>query len=171
MEGAQDTESPAGPPEGGSSEGGGRARLLFAGGLAGLLAIGAIVLIASSGSAKHEFTAAPEQCIDGWNDDSEAVTLGTHQYDVHGYNRVQVTTLRGNGSAPAPESDPKAICAVLFASPALDAEIAAAVSVQLPEGWRGLDVLQPPERLGEYQAQAQEEYNAELQQDGSIEPL
>jgi hypothetical protein len=151
--------------------GGGRARLIFAGVLAAALVVAAIVLIAGSGTPEHEFTAAPERCLDGWNDDTEAVTLGTHQYDVHGYNRVEVTTLKSDGSAPAPDSDPKSICAVLFASPALDAEVAAAVSVQLPAGWRGLDTLQPPGRLGEYQARAQEEYNAELQEDGTIESL
>jgi hypothetical protein len=151
--------------------GGNRARLVFAGVLAAALVVAAIVLIAGSGSPEHEFTAAPERCLDGWNDDSAAVTLGTHQYDVHGYNRVQVVTLSSDGSAPASDSEPGSICAVLFASPALDAEIAAAVSVQLPEGWRGLDTLQPADRLADYQAQAQREYNAELQQDGTIEPL
>jgi hypothetical protein len=149
-----------------------RSRLIFAGGLAGLLAIAAIVLISSSGGSEHTFTAAPQRCLDGWNDDPSApAQLGVHQYDAHGYNYVEVLTLSPDGSSPVPESDPAAVCAVLFASPTLDAEASAAALVQVGGGWQPLSRLQQTSRLSEYQSQAQEDYNAELQSDGTIEPL
>ena len=149
-----------------------RSRLIFAGALAGLLVIAAIVLLASSKEEKHTFEAAPQRCLDGWNDDPSAPTnLGVHQYDAHGYNYVEVLTLSSDGSAPAPESEPSAVCAVLFASPTLDAEAAAAALVQIKGGWQPLAGLQQTARLAEYQSQAQEDYNARLQSDGTIEPL
>ncbi len=152
--------------------GGGRARLIFAAGLAALLAVAAIVLVSQSGGSKHTFSAAPERCLDGWNEDATAPSqLGVHQYDAHGYNYVQVLTLSSDGSAPVPESEPTAVCGILFASPNLDAEVSAAGLVQLPGGWQPLSRLQETSRLAEYQAQAQEDYNARLQQDGMIEPL
>jgi hypothetical protein len=151
---------------------GGRARLIFAAGLAGLLAVAAIVLVSQSGGSEHTFTAAPQRCLDGWNEDPSAPSqLGVHQYDAHGYNYVQVLTLSSDGSAPVSESEPTAVCTVLFASPTLDAEASAAALVQLQGGWQPLSRLQQTSRLAEYQAQAQEDYNARLQQDGTIEPL
>jgi hypothetical protein len=155
-----------------SPQGGGRARLVFAAVLAGLLIVAAIVLVSQSGGVEHEFVAAPDSCLDGWNEDPSAPSkLGIHQYDAHGYNYVQVLTLSSDGSAPAAESEPTAFCAVLFARTTLDAEASAAALVKLPAGWQPLSALQPSQRLAEYQAQAQEEYNAELQEDGTIEPL
>jgi hypothetical protein len=70
-----------------------------------------------------------------------------------------------------PENEPTAVCAVLFASPTLDAEASAAALVQVERSWQPLSRLQQSSRLAEYQAQAQEDYNAELQSDGTIEPL
>src|SRR5687767_10697455 len=114
----------------------GRARLLFAAGLGGLLAIAVIVLVVLSGGGEdHKFTAAPSRCLDGWNEDETAPSkLGIHQYDAHGYNYVQVLTLSSDGSAPVPESEPTAVCAVLFASNTLDPEAVAAALIRLPAG-------------------------------------
>jgi len=149
-----------------------RSRLIFAGGLAALLVVAAVVLLASSGEEEHTFAAAPQRCLDGWNDDPSAPTnLGVHQYDAHGYNYVEVLTLSSDGSSPVPESEPTAVCSVLFASPSLDAEAAAAALVQLKGAWQPLSTLQQTTRLAEYQAQAQEDYNARLQADGTIDPL
>ena len=68
-------------PDGESPEGGtDRSRLIFAGALAGLLVAAAIVLLSQSGGTEHTFTAAPERCLDSWNDDHSAPTkLGVHQ--------------------------------------------------------------------------------------------
>ena len=149
-----------------------RSRLIFAGALAGLLVVAAIVLLSQSGGTEHTFSAAPERCLDSWNDDPSAPTkLGVHQYDAHGYNHVEVLTLSSDGSAAVPESESTAVCAVLFASPSLDAEAAAAALVKLQGGWQPLSRLQQTSRLAEYQAQAQEDYNAQLQSDGTIDPL
>ena len=150
-----------------------RGRLAFASVLAaGLVIAIAVVLLASSGESKHTFTAAPERCLEGWNDDPSApAKLGVHQYDAHGYNYVEVLTLSSDGSAPVSESDPTAVCTILFASPTLDAEASAAALVQVRGSWQPLSRLQQSSRLAEYQAQAQTDYNAELQSDGTIEPL
>jgi hypothetical protein len=146
-------------------------RLLLAGFLALALTVGVAIVVLTTEEAEHEFTPAPESCIDGWNRDPEAPsTLGVHQYDAHGYNRVQVLTLSRDGSAPVAPGNPGAVCAVLFASNTLDPEAAAAAFVRRSE-WTPLSTLQPTDELAKYQAQAQREYNAELQSDGTIDSL
>jgi hypothetical protein len=141
---------------------------------ASILAVGLVIAVAvfalsSVDGARHEFSPAPPACLDGWNGDQAAVTLGQHQYDAHGYNRVQVLTVSPDGAAPA--SDPAAICAVVFASGTLDAEPSAAAFVQRPSGWTPLSTVQPSERLADYQREAQSGYNAEVGPEGRIEPL
>lgn len=149
-----------------------RVRLVAALGLALLLAvIVAAVLILAGSSEKHSFEPAPERCVDGWNDDPAAVSLGLHQYSGHGYYNVQVITLSGDGSRAVPENTPGALCAIAFAASTLDAEVAAAALVQLPKGWSPLSDLQPSERLAELQATAGSDYNATLRDDGTIEAL
>jgi hypothetical protein len=147
-----------------------RARLVFASVLAaGLVVAVAVVVISSLGGDEHEFDPAPAACLDGWNGDQAALTLGRHQYDAHGYNRVQVLTVSADGAGPA--SGPSAICAVVFASNTLDAEPSAAAFVQLSGRWGPLSRMQPTERLAEYQSEALTGYNAEILVDGRIEPL
>jgi hypothetical protein len=147
-----------------------RARLVFASVLAGGLVVAvAVVLLSSVGGSEHEFSPAPTGCLDGWNGDEAALTLGRHQYDAHGYNRVQVLTVSEDGAGPA--SGRGAICAVVFASGTLDAEPSAAAFVQLPRGWTPLSRLQPTERLASYQSEALSGYNAEIGEDGRISSL
>jgi hypothetical protein len=147
-----------------------RGRLVFASVLAaGLVGAVAVVLISSLGGAEHEFSPAPRTCLDGWNEDQAALPLGQHQYEVHGYNRVQVLTVSADGASPA--SGPDATCAVVFASGTLDAEPSAAAFVRLSGRWSPLSRLQPTERLADYQSDALTGYNAEIREDGRIEAL
>ncbi|MGH2957001.1 MAG: hypothetical protein ACRDL6_08420 [Solirubrobacterales bacterium] len=129
----------------------------------------AVVVLSSLGGEEHEFSPAPTACLDGWNGDERALALGRHQYDAHGYNRVQVHTLSPDGAGPA--SGPSAICAVVFPSGALDPEPSAAAFVQLSGRWSPLIRLQPTERLAAYQSEAVSGYNAEIGEDGRITPL
>jgi hypothetical protein len=57
-----------------------RARALIAiGALAALGILIAVVLLATSGSGpEHEFAAPPQECIDRWNNDEQAVATGVH---------------------------------------------------------------------------------------------
>jgi hypothetical protein len=136
---------------------------------AGLVVAVAAVVISSLDGDEHEFDPAPTACLDGWNGDEAALTLGRHQYDAHGYNRVQVLTVSADGARPT--SGPSTVCAVVFASNTLDAEPSAAAFVQLSSRWSPLSRLQPTERLAAYQSEALTGYNAEILVDGRIEAL
>jgi hypothetical protein len=137
-----------------------------------LAAVVAVVLVVSGGSGvDHEFDPAPEACVDGWNGDRFAVTLGKHQSVGHNYINVQVLTLSGDYSEPVAEGEPGAACAVIFASSSLDPEIAAAGSVRRRGRWEELSGFVDPSELAELQIEAQGAYNARLGSDGIITPL
>jgi hypothetical protein len=160
---------PQSPPPGDA-----RARLLFAGGTLAVLAIvvAAVLVLSSGGGDDHEFTAAPQDCVDAWNEDVSAQSLGRHQFDFHHYSEVQVLTLDGKTKDEAPEGSPGALCAVAFASSSLDAELAAAALIRRSGTWYALSDLETdPNRLAELQSNAKSAYNAELTEDGKIEPL
>jgi hypothetical protein len=156
---------------------GSRARLVFAGTLAVVLgAAVAGVLILGGGDEGRSFAAAPERCVQEWNGDPEAVSLGRHQADAppsgHGYLRVQVTTLDPVGGDELEETDPGAVCALIFASPTLSPEAASAVLVRVDEVWQPLGGLEPQlDLLAALQQEAQTAYNARLEADGTILPL
>jgi hypothetical protein len=164
--------SEAGPA--GRTGEGSRARLVFAGTLALALAAAlAGALLVGGGDEERDFAAAPERCVEEWNGDPEAVTLGRHQADPppsgHGYRDVQVTTLEPNRGIA---TDPDEVCALIFASPALSEEPESAVLIRLDDVWQPLGGLEPPlDRLEVLQREAQNDYNAELDVDGSIDPL
>jgi hypothetical protein len=166
--------SEAGPA--GRTGEGSRARLLFAGALALALAAALAGALILGGDDDRDFATAPERCVEEWNRDSEAVSLGRHQADAppsgHGYVHVQVTTLDPDGGDELEAGDPDAACAMIFAAPALSSEAASAVLVRADEVWQPLSGLEPPlGRLAALQEQAQSAYNARLEADGTIAPL
>ena len=136
-----------------------RARLLIAGGvLAALAALIAVVLLVS-GDEERSFEAAPRACIDDWNADGAALSLGQHQFSIHRYQRLEVGYMDD-------------ACSVIFSAAVLDAEPSSTVQVLRKVGWVPLSGAGAPrEQLAELQTGAQEAYNALLQPDGSIEPL
>jgi hypothetical protein len=158
------------------TEEGSRARLVLAGTLAVLLAVAVAAVLILGGEESRRFAAAPERCVEEWNGDPEAVTLGQHQVDQppsgHGYLHVQVTTLDPEGGAKVAATDPAAACALVFAASTLSYEPASAVLVRIDGIWQPLAGLQPQlDRLEMLQREAQGEYNARLEADGTIAPL
>jgi hypothetical protein len=155
---------------------GSRARLVFAGALALVLAAAIAGVLIFVGGEAREFAVASEHCVEEWNQDPEAVSLGRHQADPppsgHGYLRVQVTTLDPDGGDELEATDPGVVCALIFASPMLSSEAASAVLVRVDDVWQPLAGLGPPlDRLATLQQQAESAYNARLEVDGTVTPL
>ena len=157
-------ESPATDP--------GRGRLLFAGVLAAALLVAlVIVVVLGDSEEEREFSAAPPQCIDDWNDDEAAIAFGRHQSGSHGYYEVQVLTLSSDGSAEVSPAAEGANCAVVFAATALDPEPVSAAQIQKRGAWIPLLQLAEPDRLADLQLEAQSAYNAQIGPDGRITAL
>ena len=136
-----------------------RARLLIAGGTLAALAVLIVVVLLVSGDEERTFEAAPQACVDDWNQDGAALVLGQHQFSIHRYQRLEVGYAND-------------ACRVIFSAAVLDAEPASTVQILRKIGWvplAGQGV--PREQLAKLQTSAQEAYNALLQPDGSIEPL
>ncbi len=156
---------------------GSRGRLALAGALATVLAAAvAGVLILGGGGDDHQFADAPERCVEDWNEDPEAVSLGRHQFDQppsgHGYLHVQVTTLDPDDGAELAATDPAAVCALVFAASTLSSEPASVVFVRIDGVWQPLGGLQSDlDRLATLQREAQSAYNARLEADGTLAPL
>ena len=142
-----------------------RGRLLFAGVLGLGLTLIVAVLVLTGGEDSPEFEAADSDCISAWNDDEAAVSLGVHQFSGHGYEKVEVSRL-GEGAQPQDTGS----CAVIFAAPALDAELIAAAQILTGGSWRPLSELPgvTTERLGELQIGAATRSNATLGGDGRM---
>ena len=132
-----------------------------------LLLLIAGVLVAVSLRDSEEASAAPAECVEAWNGNRAAVSLGRHQYSDHGYNRVEITRLDPE-SLMTGEGD----CTVVFPARLLDPEPIAAAMVLREGRWipvaqlRGVTL---PE-LGELQASALEATNGVLVEEGLIEP-
>ena len=152
--------------------GGGRARLLIAGGLSVALVVAvAVVILLSGDSAEHEFTAAPGGCVADWNGDPAAVAFGRHQSGAHHYYDVQVLTLSPDGRRELPAGDHEASCAVVFAASALDPEPISAAQIHSRGEWAPLAQEAEFNRLAELQRRAQAAYNARVTPEGTLEPL
>jgi hypothetical protein len=157
------------PPSGGGSP---RARLLLAGGITALLVVlVAAVLLLTGEEKKHEFEAAPADCVASWNQDSTALVIGQHQATAHRYSQVEVVRF-GPDHAIVSNANSGAPCGLVFASSSLDSELAAAALVQGPAGWRPLsDVVKDTKALSDLQLRAREDYNAIIQPNGTLDPL
>ena len=135
-------------------------------GAALLLLAGIVVAVVLRDS--DEASAAPAECVDAWNESPAALSLGQHQYDDHGYNRVEITRLD-------PESlvtgDEESDCAVIFPARLLDPEPIAAALVLRDSRWvpvAQLPGVELPE-LGDLQAEALDATNGALLRDGRLE--
>jgi hypothetical protein len=149
-----------------------RVRLAIAGGTAVVLALVVAIVVLSAGDDEdHTFEPAPSACVEAWNGESTNLVLGQHQATAHRYSRIQMVRL-GRGGAIAPMTDTAAPCGVIFASSSLDSELAAAALIESRDGWRPLsDGDVPEDTLADLQLGAQDEYNALINADGTIEPL
>ena len=130
-----------------------------------LLAAGILVAVVLRDS--EEASAAPAECIEAWNGDRAAVSLGRHQYDDHGYNRVEIARLDLDSLATG-----EGQCAVIFPARLLDPEPIAAAMVLQGDRWvpvaglRGVTLTE----LGELQAAALDAANGTLAREGLVEP-
>ena len=121
----------------------------------------AVVLRDPEGSS-----AAPAECVEAWNEDRPAVSLGRHQYTGHGYNRVQLTRL-DPVSLETGEGD----CTVVFPARLLDPEPIAAALILRNDRWIPVGELSGvtlPD-LGDLQAEALDATNGSLLSEGRIE--
>ena len=136
---------------------------------AALLLIAGVVVALTLRDSGDTASAAPAECVTAWNDDPTAVGLGQHQYNDHGYNRVQITRLDPESLVTGAD---ESRCTVIFPARLLDPEPIAAALVQRADGaWIPVSNLRGvtlPD-LGELQAQALDDANGSLLRDGLIE--
>ena len=148
-----------------------RGRALIAiGALAALGILIAVVLLATSES-EHELAAAPQECLDRWNNDEQAVATGVHNAVSHGYTRVQVAYSSADAKKLSEERIPGGGCAIVFAASQLDPEPIAAAKIYLEGAWVPLSTVADPARLSELQSEAVSAASAALTQDGRVSPL
>ena len=140
---------------------------------AGVVLVGIVVtvLLLSGSGAEHTYETAPQRCLNSWNGSQGATRLGQHQFIAHQYEDVQVLTLSADYAETVSEDEPDAVCAVVFASASLDAELSAAAAVRVDGIWESLSRYRQPEDLATLQSEAQRGYNGALQEDGTIVPL
>ncbi len=162
----------SGEEQGGSSE---RARLAIALGAALLLGlIVGIVVITGSGDDQARPTGT---CFEAWNDDPIApIQDGQHAYTAHGYRQTLVTRLDRNAQIiDSPDDDdsaddPRARCAVIFASPQPDFEPDFGVRVYDEGRWTGLGIADKAslDEIAALQAEAVADSNAVLFASGEL---
>jgi hypothetical protein len=150
----------------------GRGRLVFAAGAAAVLTA-AIVGVAISGSSGED--ASADACLPIWNDDAIARSDGVHAYQAHGYRATLLGRVDPQGelvtdakTEDAPTSDAR--CAVIFASPEVDAEPDFGVRVFDEGRWAGLALVDrvPLARIEALQQAATETANVTLLPDGRL---
>lgn len=149
---------------------GARGRLVFAALLFAGLGIGVAVVIFSGGDSEDPDAADPA-CIEEWNSDPAALSLGTHQASGHGYTAVEVTRLSGDGEEPAEGEE--GACAVVFAARFLDPELSAAAQIRKEGRWAALSESEQVSegRLSELQSAATADANATVTPDGRLADL
>jgi hypothetical protein len=135
-------------------------------GAALLLLAGVVVAVVLRGSDQG-VAVAPSACIEAWNEDRTATSLGRHQYSDHRYSRAQITRLDAEG-LPADAGD----CGVVFPARLLDPEPIAAAMVLRRGKW--MPLAQVPgvtlDELADLQADAIDEANAVMTDDGTLQP-
>jgi hypothetical protein len=121
---------------------------------------------AGCGSTSTADNPAPDRCIERWNEDSVARTLGEHAYDDHEIRRALVE------ETTAPEAKnvrAERTCLVVFAAQEGDPEEGQLGLVVTRFGWSQLFELGlDEEELLELQRSAADESNAGVFPDGSL---
>jgi hypothetical protein len=149
-----------------------RGRLVFAAGAFLLLVIAVVAVALSGGSGGDD--ADDDPCLTEWNDDPIALSDGVHAYDTHTYRATLLTRIDAEGELEADAvgeaPGPEARCAVIFASPKVDAEPDFGVRVLDAGRWTGLVQSDRAEldRIAELQRDATETANVTLLPDGRL---
>jgi hypothetical protein len=146
-----------------------RTRALVAAILAGGLLIAILIVVLAGSSGGDTAEAADAECIDAWNDDEAMIGFGQHQFNGHGYERVEVLRVTEEGE---PTDSADGLCAVVFAARALDPEPGARAQVLVDDKWAGLESLgNVDEReIAKLQSDAFADVNASLTTDGRLAP-
>lgn len=146
-----------------------RTRLYVAAVLAGGLLVAVLVVVLAGSGSGDSAEEADAECIEQWNDDEAIVAFGQHQFDGHGYERVEVLRVSEEGE---PTEGGTGFCAVVFAARALDPEPGARAQVLIDGKWAGLESLgNVDEReIAELQSDAFAAVNASLSTDGTLVP-
>ena len=150
-----------------------RARALIAiGALAGFGAlIGGILVLGGTSDEPDAAAAPPDECVELWNADQQALSTGVHNAAAHGYSRVQVAYSDESASELSESPVEGGGCIVVFAAQALDPEPQAAAEINLDGGWSPMSTTVEPGRLAELQSDALSEANASLGTDGRVTPF
>ncbi len=152
-----------------STEASPRARLVLVAGAAALLAAVVVGVTLAGGGSDPSVRALPPGCVRAWNADPAAASYGRHNFDSHGYRGALVTYL----SSSAERLDEGGVCAVIFASQALDPEPFAAGQVLSEGRWLPISSLDGVEltAIAELQASAAGDPNVTLEPDGRLADL
>jgi len=135
----------------------------------GLVVAVLVVVLAGAGGDGTDVAEADPECIQGWNDDEAMVAFGLHQFNGHGYERVEV--LRVTPDAEPTEGE-GGLCAVVFAARNLDPEPGARAQVLLDDKWTGVESLGNVDdrEIAQLQSDAFSRVNASLSTDGRLAP-
>jgi hypothetical protein len=145
-----------------------RTRLLVAIVLTAGLAIAVLVVVlAGAGGSETDAAEADPECIDDWNDDEAMVAYGLHQFNGHGYERVEVLRVTPDAK---PTTGEGGICAVVFAAQNLDPEPGARAQILQDGRWTGIESLGnvDDQEIAQLQADAFSRVNASLAGDGTL---
>jgi hypothetical protein len=137
-----------------------------------LIAIVAIVAVASGGGGDEREVTADPHCIEAWNSDPAARSYGRHNFSFHLYKGALVTYLDINGNEVDP-GDPDGLCAVIFPAKVLDSEPFAAGQVLEGKRWSPISSLDRVEltHVAELQVLAAGHPNTTLDVQGVLAPL
>ena len=146
-----------------------RARLIVAAVLAFGLIAAVLIVVLAGGDGEATTEEADSECVEAWNDDESMVAFGLHQFNGHGYERVEV--LRVTGEAKPTDSE-SGSCAVVFAARNLDPEPGSRAQVQVDDKWTGIESLGnvDDQEIAQLQADAFGRVNASLATDGRLVP-
>ena len=151
-----------------------RARLAIV--LAALIAFTILIIVVlAAGSGDEEersFAAAPEPCVEAWNDSEIQTNLGKHLALAHSYSRAQVAYASDDGEQLEPDPFPGGRCIAIFAAASLDSEPGAAAQLQSKgRSWDPLSSSTSFSTLAELQSAALPAANADLTAEGSLQAL
>jgi hypothetical protein len=146
-----------------------RSRLIVIAVFAVGLVAAVLVVVLAGGGSESTAEAADSECVEDWNDDEAMVAFGLHQFNGHGYERVQV--LRVTQEAKPTDSE-DGICAVVFAAQNLDPEPGARAQVLVDGKWTGVESLGnvDEQEIAQLQSDAFSRVNASLSTDGRLTP-
>jgi hypothetical protein len=137
-----------------------------------LIAIVAVVAVASGGGEERQAVSADAACIKAWNADDSARAYGRHNFSFHLYKGALVTHLDAAGDE-VDAGAPGALCAVIFPAKVLDAEPFAAGQVLKGKNWSPISNLDEVQltRVAELQVLAAGHPNTTLDVQGVLAAL